>query len=745
MIRNTGQGRRAVTISTDSISGRRGRIFRKTVFRRPALPLLFSALLLSACQEDPFFGTGGGSGTSFDFAASVFSTGYVSSFASFEGLAQTLRNSPAYTVQEITWTDGSRNYHSDSLDNANVEYAQAVGLTGAGQIISIVDAGFLQSHQEFSGKSIWTPSGYAPGVDDHGTHVASIAAGSANVGQIVGVAPGADLALGAFDTAASIAAANDQARLIGAIVQNNSWGVTDGLGNERSATQADYNAVFGGYWGGVWYDSIKALSQNAVIVQAASNDVGRSSADLMSALPALRPELAASWVAVINAVPTHDAGGNIVSASIVSSRCFEAAPWCIAADGFNLGASSSGNTAYASGGGTSYAAPQVAGAIAILAEAFPQLSAQELRARLLASANNGFYRHDGYVQFAPGVIHGYSTDLGHGFLDLKAALLPIGGSYVPLSSGGAVRADTPLVLAGGAVGDGLRSRLEDVDMLVLDALGASFQRPASLLAGQAVAGADPLARLDAQLAVSLDDSRLDPFRIHDPFAGQMGGRELAFASEGMQVSLLLPGSGGERDTSGIALSRTLWRGEEGAAFSLGLSALHEGSGFSGLRALMPGAALQGDHLRADLALDMPLDRRTALNLSGQFGIAAPSAGVGDIGLGPVSYNALNFGIDRRGLFGSADRISLSVSLPQAVQSGTARVSLPTTLASGQPIFRQVEMPLAPQARQVDLALAYGVPLGRDAEMIFSARQMRNNGNIAGRKGAEIALTFSIGF
>ena len=729
-----------ITGSARPNSGRRpGRGMRR------ALGLLLAATALSACQEDGLFGSGSGSGTSFNFDPGIFSTAYVTSFSAYESLAESLRNSARYKVQEITWTDGTRNYHSDSLDNANVEYAQAVGLSGAGQIISIVDAGFLQSHQEFSGKQIWTPSGYAPGVDDHGTHVASIAAGSANVGQIVGVAPGADLALGAFDTIPSIIAANDQARQLGAIVQNNSWGVTDDYGNERSITQADFNAVFSGYWGGAWYDSIKALSQNTVIVQAASNDTTRSSADLLSALPALRPELAGSWVAVINAVPTHDAGGNIVSASIVSSRCLEAAPWCIAADGFNLGASASGNTAYASGGGTSYAAPQVAGAIAILAEAFPQLSAQELRARLLASANNGFYKHDGYIQFAPGIVHGYSTDLGHGFLDLKAALLPIGGSYVPLSSGGAMRVDSPVLMAGGAVGDGLRKRLQNQEMLVLDGLGAQFTRPASLLAGQSVAGADPLARLDAQLAVSLDGAHLDPFRIHDPFAGYMGGRELGFGVDEMQISLLLPGRGGERATSGIALSRRVWRGEGGAALSFGLSALHEGSGFSGLQSLMPGSPLRGDHLRADLALDMPLDGRTALTVSGRFGIAAPGGEIADMRLGPVSYNAMNLGIDRRGVFGRSDRLSLAVSLPQAVRSGTARVNLPTTLESGQPVFRQLEMPLAPLARQVDLSLAYGVPLGEDAEMIFSARQMRNNGNIAGRRGAEIALTFSIGF
>jgi hypothetical protein len=75
--------------------------------------------------------------------------------------------------------------------------------------------------------------------------------------------------------------------------------------------------------------------------------------------------------------------------------------------------------------GTSFAAPQVSGSIAILAEAFPNHTPEQLVDRLLASAFNGFFTHEGATTFINGVDHGYNSEFGHGMVDLSAALLPI--------------------------------------------------------------------------------------------------------------------------------------------------------------------------------------------------------------------------------------------------------------------------------------------------------------------------------
>ena len=77
---------------------------------------------------------------------------------------------------------------------------EAVGLTGAGQLVAVADTGFDVQHPDFDDRFeldlIATPES-ARDPNGHGTHVASIIAGSgaASDGKLVGMAPGARLYL----------------------------------------------------------------------------------------------------------------------------------------------------------------------------------------------------------------------------------------------------------------------------------------------------------------------------------------------------------------------------------------------------------------------------------------------------------------------------------------------------------------------------------------------------------------------
>ena len=84
--------------------------------------------------------------------------------------------------------------------------------------------------------------------------------------------------------------------------------------------------------------------------------------------------------------------------------------------------------------GTSYVAPQIAGAVALLSEHFPNHSAEQIVDRLLASADNSFFTRDGVVTFGNGIQHGYNDEFGHGFMDIYAALNPITSSSLGQSS-----------------------------------------------------------------------------------------------------------------------------------------------------------------------------------------------------------------------------------------------------------------------------------------------------------------------
>ena len=78
------------------------------------------------------------------------------------------------------------------------------------------------------------------------------------------------------------------------------------------------------------------------------------------------------------------------SYSRISAPCGQTKTYCLAADGNNFAgvAIGSDSTIYQIGTGTSFAAPQVTGAIALLKEAFPNHTAEMLVDRLLATGQN---------------------------------------------------------------------------------------------------------------------------------------------------------------------------------------------------------------------------------------------------------------------------------------------------------------------------------------------------------------------
>ena len=392
--------------------------------RRFALCLATLAAL-AGCKG----GGGGGGGADLPDASLISSASealgvleayYVKSFDAFEAKATQLReNSKRYTRQNNRWSfkGAGQVHHSYPLASSRVEYAHAAGLRGRGQIVSVIDEGFRLSHEALRDRKFFDP-GYDVGLADHGTAVASVLAGDA-VGM-VGIAPSADLALGRFDSSAHLARATWQALSLGAVAQNNSWGYTD-----LPATPTGVSRAFAGPDGADYLDALKAYASEGVVVFAVSNDETRTQSLVMEALPKMLPSLEPGWLAVVNAVPDFDAE-RILSAQRLSAGCLDAARWCLAADGGWDAANAASDTAYRFVTGSSFAVPQVSGALALLGEAFPNLTPHQLRIRLLASADNGFFSHDGTVELAPGFEHGYNREFGHGFLDIRSALLPIG-------------------------------------------------------------------------------------------------------------------------------------------------------------------------------------------------------------------------------------------------------------------------------------------------------------------------------
>lgn len=709
---------------------------------RKSFAFLGAAVLLAGCQ--------GENGPTIEanlnlVRKSALTAGYVKSFKPFEAAARNLRNNTArYTFQKFTWGFGgsSKSYNSYYLDHSNAEYAHAVGLTGAGQTIAVVDAGFLTTHQEFAGKTITLPSGGLPAVDDHGTGVAAVAAGSATSGSSVGIAPGADLVLGTYGSFTSTRQSTEQAIAAGAIVQNNSWGLVDNNGVEFAATPSNYRNTFGSSAGQAYISSLKKFARNSIIVFAASNDESRTASDMMAGLPNVVSGLKTSWITAINGVPTVK-NGRVKSASLLSSGCLDAAAYCMAADGTAKIATASSTSSYALNTGSSFAAPQISGAVALLAEAFPKLSAKEIRARLLASADNSFYKHTGYVKFAKGIKHGYNEKWGHGFLDIKAALLPIGQSFVPVTSGRSVKPGQPVLLSGGMSGDAIGRNLGNHDLLYLDTLGGEFKAPANILTAELRKRRDLGDSLNSLMSVNLDDTLVDPFHTESRFSSLAIGQEMEFELNQTQVAMLVP-SDEDPYSYGLAVAQKFDVGS--TALSLGVRTMREGDGFVGMKSLLDGERLAANHTAATLDWSVPFGNQNEIMVSGAAGVAVPDGQVSTASLSPVEFNSVRLSYSKRALFGKRDRLTLGVGLPQVVSSGSAEFSLPVSQSrSGVTRYNDVDVSLVPTARQVDLSIGYGFPVNDKSDVVLSAIHSLNSGNVAGFSDSVAAVAWRINF
>jgi len=694
--------------------------------RKGALFLSISATaLLAGCG-------GGGEDDGFPIdLSSTFTDFYIASITNqWRADAAELRENAQYIFQD--WVD-ENNIARNPIYSSRAEYAHALGLTGAGQVISIVDEGFRRTHEAFAGKDNSVTG--SPGIDDHGTMVASIAAGDS--ATMVGIAPGADIAFGkAFDPgqpadfAALTAAANDAINR-GAVAQNNSWGY-DGV----EATIGNYNAFLGGIAAQNWISALTEYAQTGVVVFAISNDANLQYSNLLEALPTLLPSLEAGWIAVGNATPIFGGGGitwsegALSSVQMQSSACHEAGPWCIVADGDWFAAVSGADNLYATGLGSSFAAPQVSGALALLAEAFPNMTPHQLRARLLASANDDFagFFNDGLVDLDAGVGEfwkGYSDIYGHGFLDIRAALLPIGSPTLLMANGETMETRDFAFATGGAMGDAVRRSLDGVDLAVSDELGGDFDIAAASFTSTATPG--PLAAAVAARSFSKNYAATRTASVdtlEDVFAAHPGQTMELNAPDGQTRAAILMGGG---ENVGLAVTRTLTEGD--LKLDLGLKVARDGGSVMGFS----DAANSGGATMASVTLGLSHDVGNGgfFALSGEMGVADLGAPAALTSVSQAAFDSVSLDVGSRSVFARNDRLSLGVSMPVAVTSGSANMTVPVSLAAGGSEMRSVGIDLAPEERQVELSVSYQMPMSDTSELLLEVVRAENYGNRAG--------------
>lgn len=347
----------------------------------------------------------------------------------------------------------------------NVEGAWGLGYTGAGQVISVVDTGIEYTHPDlassYRGDLSWdfdsddsNPQNYPS--EWHGTSVAGLAVAAWDGERIVGVAPGGEFAavrIGSASSDTDLSMAMGQSMATAGIT-NASWGyapatnyfaiseffgeiiefgIREGRGGlgRIYVTSAGNSATIGG-------DANRTRFKNSrytIVVGASSASGGPTGYSSPSACVLVNAPSSCAEIGVA----TSDISGF----------------WGYSFDDFTE-----------EFGGTSAASPIVAGVVALMLEANPDLTWRDVQHILASTASRNDPSHDDWAQNGAGlwVNHSY----GFGRVDAEAAVLaaldwtPVAdevshrGPRVPVGvvvpSGSAEWTETAQTIAGSGVG-----------------------------------------------------------------------------------------------------------------------------------------------------------------------------------------------------------------------------------------------------------------------------------------------------
>lgn len=471
------------------------------------------------------------------------------------------------------WSGSQEYLNSTGLGQVKAAegYARRIGGLPGGQgvRIAIIDSGIDVAHPDLGNlaDTSWIAGNEELVGDSHATFVAGIAGASrtqsSNPNDIHGLAYRATLV--------NFQAARPSQTQANGFVSFSTDDLVDamraasGLTVGETAVESDiFNLSLGAVASS---DSIFARLQDAmrgaanagkIMVLAAGNEGGSGTPGdrLQPIYPAAYADDAgiAGYAIVVGNLTSTD------QAAASSNFCGDAQDYCLFAPGTSI-RSTLNDGAYGIGTGTSFAAPYVAGAAAVVKAAFPGVSSRDVVDRLLLTAADL-----GDV--------GVDSTFGRGRLDLEAAMAPVGPTALPTGTvvdgpSIALEASTLQLGPGLRLGQASAERLERV--MAVDSMGFPF--PVDL--GDAIS----TTKRDHGLAAFIgDDSRslaaagagsaavrafVDAGRLDDSFPQQSATSLRRHAEEGETVPLHFSADVAERLHVFAALN-------QGAVSQLGL-------------------------------------------------------------------------------------------------------------------------------------------------------------------------------
>jgi hypothetical protein len=341
-----------------------------------------------------------------------------------------------------------------ALGRINAQSASARGATGQGVTVAVIDTGIDLQHPDLApnvaANSTDITTGAPANVDDengHGTLVSGVVAAAKNGVGVHGVAfdsrilavkatrcPGASCGSFLDD---DVAAAVNYAVAQGARVINLSLG-------GRAPDNANLQAAL-----------VNAASAGVIVV-AASGNGGLASPDFPAANAG-----GAAFNGLLLAVGAVDRNNQAPAFNNIADGN---ASFFLVAPGVGIVTTANGG-GYAMADGTSFAAPQVAGAAALLLQLFPSMTPAQIVQLLLTTATD---------LGDPGV----DAVFGHGLLNLALASQPSGALVVPLTpsaSGPTAPLEASRLSLGAAFGDALTGDRVLANAMMLDGWGRPFR------------------------------------------------------------------------------------------------------------------------------------------------------------------------------------------------------------------------------------------------------------------------------
>ena len=365
----------------------------------------------------------------------------------------------------------SGKYRDDvPLDLIHANDAYARGWTGEGVKVGVLDTGMKCNHNDLKNNltSVRYNNYYGDGCNDthgHGTQVAGVIAAEKNDTDMHGVAYDAELHIGKIGDGPSVWIQQYGPNLASQMADNGVVAVNlsantvmhNGIVNAMTTIEKNGSTLY--YTDVNWYDTTSinewktATDKGIIVVNSAGNqgkDIPAQPGNYATDVDA-NGDLTLNGLMLIVGSPDgySNKAGHVCHDPVLTNGTFTGCNdtyltknYYIVAPGSNITTTDNGGVnAIETKSGTSFAAPHVTGAIAILKQAWPQLSAQEIVQLLLTTATD---------MGETGVDDVY----GVGMLNLDNATNPNGTSSISTTTGNTNLNGTGLS-ASSAVGDSL--------------------------------------------------------------------------------------------------------------------------------------------------------------------------------------------------------------------------------------------------------------------------------------------------